>query len=222
MIARRSFEQKSTEELISLFQGTETNETVRKESFFELTYRFRKDLLEKCEINCKRFKHGANVAEIIAERTFMCYAKKGNFKIEKATCKSIDESFQLYLYAIAKNELVNYYQEQEKKSKGLFYDGTERIITELPNRAIEKLSLKNQVIYNIVRSLPKSHKAVYLTYTAYEKAGINLPKKLQEDLRTYCGGVKQGTIRTYKKEVLDKINDGLKILKLAEIDDTGS
>ncbi|MCR6641737.1 MAG: hypothetical protein NVV82_22775 [Sporocytophaga sp.] len=92
----------------------------------------------------------------------------------------------------------------------------------MPNRTISNLSLENQVIYNIVKSLPKSHKAVYLTYTAYEKEGINLPKKLQEELRAYCGGVKQNTIRSYKKEVLDKINDGLRVLKLAEIDDTGS
>ncbi len=206
---------KSSEELIRLFQNK--LEPDRDSAFIILVHRFREDLLKKCEISCKRYGHGPDVAEIIAENTFKAYAQTGTFDFNplKAKGKTIDESFQIYLYRISKNELINYYRQQEKKRLGHYYDGNETIIVNMPDIPIDRLDAENKLKYSIIQSLPDSHRVVYLTYKAYEKLGCNLPKKLQAELRHYLGDIKQTTIRAYKKEAIDKINQGLEILKMS-------
>ena len=203
---------KCTEELIRLFQGNH-----EEHAFYVLVHRFGKDLLEKCEINCQRFKHGPDIAEIISEKTFEAYAKRGDFKFELGNGKNVDEAFQLYLYAIARNQLVDYYRNQKKKEKGLTYDGTETIMTELPSIQLDRLDPEMRIKYEIIQSLPPSHRVVYLTYLTHEKRGVNLPKSLQEELRQHLGNVKQNTIRTYKKEAHDKINQGLEIYRISKM-----
>jgi hypothetical protein len=215
MTAWKEYDSKSTEELIAIFQNkSSSNKLNRNNAFFALVNRFKKDLLQKCEINCKRFGHSSNTAEIIAENTFKAYAKKGKFDPDEGKGNTVDDSFKIYLYGIAKNELTNFYRIEQKKEKGQHYDGTERIITELPTVDLNNLSTKVKIQYEIIQSLPPSHKTIYLTYAAHERAGCNLPKKLQEELRQHLGNVTQNTIRSYKKEAHDKIKQGLKIMNL--------
>ena len=209
------FQNKSTLELIELFQDKSQSEIIRDSAFYAISHKFQEDLLEKCEIICKNFGHNVTIAEQIAESTFINYAKKGCFQLEKANHENIDKSFKLYLYGIAKRELVNYYRLEEKKRLGVYYDGTEKIVTDLPDHQMENLSIEIKVKLKAIKSLPKSHRTVYLTYMKYEKLGCNLPRKLQKELREYLG-VKQNTIRTYKKEALDKIEDYLEIMKFTQ------
>lgn len=210
----KDFESRLTEELISVFQDKTQDENHREMSFFALVHRFRKDLVQKCEIRCKRFGHGPNVAETIAENTFKAYAKKGSFDTSEGKGATCDDSFRIYLYGIARNELTNFFRVEEKKAKGLHYDGSEQIVTELPVVDVTGLSGEDRLRYGIIQSLPKSHRAIYLTYKLYEKTGCNLPKKLMLALRNYCGGISQNTVRTYKKEAVDKIEDAVKIMKM--------
>lgn len=183
-------------------------------AFFALVYRFRQDLVRKCEIRCKKFGHGPNVAETITENTFKAYAKKGSFDVSEGKGKTVDDSFKIYLYGIARNELTNFFRIEEKKAKGLHYDGSESIVTDMPSVDVVELSREDRLRYEIIQSLAKSHKAIYLTYKLYERAGCNLPKKLMMELREYCGGISQNTVRTYKKEAADKIEEGIKIMKM--------
>lgn len=214
MTAWEKFNVKPTEELVTIFQKKGGSKLNRNNAFFALVHRFKTDILQKCEINCKRFGHSSNTAEIIAENTFRAYAKKGKFDPKEGKGKIVDDSFRIYLYGIAKNELTNFYRIEQKKERGQFYDGTERIITDLPLVDVNNLSTKARVQYEIVRSLSPSHKTVYLTYAAYDRTGCNLPQKLQEELRLHLGNVTQNTIRSYKKEAHDKIKEGLKIMNL--------
>lgn len=208
------FEEKPTDELIIAFQQSGGAKKTKEIAFFAIVHRFKRDLLDKCEINCARFGHSANTAEIIAENTFEAYAKKGKFDSGKSKGRTVDDSFRIYLYGIARNELTNFFRLEEKKTKGQFYDGTEKIITELPAIDLETLDTKDKIKYEIIQSLPASHKTVYLTYMAYERVGCNLPKQLQHELRRQLGDIGQNTIRSYKKEAIDKINEGLKIMNL--------
>jgi RNA polymerase sigma factor (sigma-70 family) len=214
MTAWESYNSKSTQELIEIFQKKGGTTTIRNKAFFALVHRFRQDLLNKCEVRCKQFGHSANVAEIIAENTFKAYAKKGKFDPNEGKGKTIDDSFKIYLYTIAKNELTNYYRIEEKKRNGKFYDGTEKIITELPKVNLKELDTRARVRYEIISSLTPSQRTVYLTYFAYEKIGCNLPGKLQSELRAHLGDVSQSTIRSYKKEASDKIKEGLRIMDI--------
>lgn len=211
----KKFQNKSTLELINLFQDDEQPEQVRDSTFFAIFHKFQEDLLKKCEIICKNFGHNITVAEQITESTFKNYAKKGCFKLEEANYENIDKSFKLYLYAIAKRELINYYRIEEKKRLGLYYNGTETIVIDLPDYPKANLSIEIKVKLKAIKSLSSSHRTVYLTYIKYEKLGCNLPRKLQKELREHLG-VKQNTVRTYKKEAIDKIEDYLEIMKFTQ------
>ncbi len=212
----KKFENEKTYVLIKLFQDRNQDDTTRDLAFYALCYRFRKDLLNKCEINCKRFGHDVNVAEQIAESTFKRFALKGDFKIGKTNASNIDDSFKFYLYGIAKNELTNYYRIQQRKKRGHFYDGSQTIIKDLPILPYVKLSIEDQIRLKAIESLSPGHRAVYLTYKQHERLGCNLPKKLLEELRDFLGGVKQTTVRGYKKEANDEINKYIEIMKLTK------
>ncbi|HEY0655469.1 MAG TPA: hypothetical protein VGD65_20180 [Chryseosolibacter sp.] len=210
----KRFESYKTEDLIRLFQNRKTSEADRDDAFCALVLRFREDVLKKTEIIASGFKHSATVAEIVTDNTFEAYFKKGQFKFDKAAKASIDDSFKIYLYGIARNELVNYHRKQKRIKEGKFSDGKEQIITDLPQISVATLDNEGRVKFEVIQSLPYSHRVIYLTYSAYEKLGCNLPKKLQQDLREHLGGIKQVTVRTYKKEACDRIDEALKILAL--------
>lgn len=215
MKIEKDWNQRSSYELIQLFQDKKQPESVRNSSFYALVIRFRDDVLQKCEIICKSYGHDITVAEQITESTFSKYLKNGAFDFEKSNSKDVDHSFRLYLYGISQKELFNFYRNEERKKKGYYYNGTEKIVEELPNISELNLSIEERIRIEAIKSLPKSHQAVYLTYSKYEISGFNLPRKLQKELREYLG-VKQNTIRTYKKEAKDKINEYLRVMKITQ------
>jgi len=213
MKERSKISKTDTKELITLFQ-TETN-SIGDNAFYSLVHLFRRDLLNFCEIRCKAFGHGPNVAEVIVTKTFEAYAKKGNFRFENAKGKNDYDSFLIYLFAIAKNTLTDYYRDQKREKLGLKYDGTEAIVTELPELP-GNVDIEPQIKYKVLQSLPYAHRVIYLTYKSHERAGCNLPKHLHEKLRSHLNDISQVTIRTYKKVATDKINDALLIMNLTK------
>jgi cell wall assembly regulator SMI1 len=76
--------------------------------------------------------------------------------------------------------------------------------------------MEQAIIIKAIESLTPAQRTVYLTYTKYEKLGFNLPKKLREQLRVHLGGIEQSTIRTYKKEALEKIKSYKEVMKLTK------
>lgn len=200
----KRFEETDTNDLINYYQDLSNPDDLRKDSFLALCFRFRSDLIKKCEVICKRLKHDLDVAIHIAENTFAKYGKTHSFKMERGNQSNTDDNFKIYLYGIAQNELKNYYKKEKKRELGLLYDGTEGLITEIPNP--KNPSPEQQIIRDTLLSLPRSHQVVYLTYKVHERQGVNLPKKLQAQLREFLGGVEQSTVRGYKKEANDKVN----------------
>ncbi len=194
----------NTLKLTEIFQDNSCTESLRENAFHALCFRFKKDVLNKLELACKRFGNNITVAEEVATATFTAYAKKGNFKPTEAKQNNIDNAFRNYLLAIAKNELTNYHRAQQRK-RNYPYDGSEQIVTELPILEGTNLSLEQTILIKAIESLTPAQRTVYLTYKKYEKLGYNLPKKLREELRAHLGGIEQTTIRGYKKEALDKI-----------------
>lgn len=204
-----------TLQLTELYQDKGNPDSLRENAFHALCHRFKKDVLNKCEITSKRFGHDITVAELVATATFSSYAKKGDFQINKARKKNVDDAFKNYLYKIARNEFTNYYRQQQRKINNP-YDGSEEIVTELPNLKGVQLNMEQAIIIKAIESLTTAQRTVYLTYTKYEKLGFNLPKKLREQLRVHLGGIEQSTIRTYKKEALEKIKSYKEVMKLTK------
>lgn len=197
----------STEELINIFQNASNPN--REAAFTELVIRFREKILKLCEIRCKRFNQEVAVAEELAITVFEKYFLKGNFRHEESKGKNIDDSFVLYLLGIAKHELTNIFRKQKRKQEGKWSNGSEKIVTELPKKPRNQ-SIESKITFEILENLPYKHLVIYLTYKSYENAGATLPRHLLQQLRDHLE-ISQITIRAYKKEVLDKINDALKL-----------
>lgn len=207
----QKFESTPTEVLIEYIQDNSGNQSNLDDAFLAIMFRFRQDLLSKCEKICKGRGYNDDVAQVIAERCFLKYGKTRTFKFQDND-KPVDTQFKLYLYVIARNELNSYYREEEKRKKGLLYDGTEEIITCLPKVNISTLNVESRIIYETLSEMPYSHQVIYLTYKVHERDGVNLPRALQAKLRAYLGGIDQSTIRCYKKEAIDKIEAAKSII----------
>lgn len=208
----KRFEHTETEVLIDYFQDPKVEGSVSDDAFLALCFRFRGDLIKKCEIICRNKGHDIDVARQIAENTFKIYGKSKGFKISKGNKSSVDDCFKVYLYRIAGNELKDYYKREEKRKNGQLYDGTEEIITQLPEIDTGKLDLESKIIHETLLSLSDKHQVVYMTYEAHERDGVRLPRPLLKKLRNHLG-VSQDRIRELKKEAKDKINATKEIIQ---------
>ena len=81
----KTFETTATEVLIDYVQANSQSKTVCDNAFLALMFRFRLDLLNKCERICKNRGYDIDVAQLIAERTFIKYGKSKKFRIEEGT-----------------------------------------------------------------------------------------------------------------------------------------
>ena len=204
-IAGKSVESLSTRTLVELFQNNNASKSDRDQAFVVLTFKFRKEVLNKCEIICKKFGHGVSTAELIAINTFEAYARKGQFDETKSDKgKNYEQSFLIYLLKIAERELINYYRDIERK-KNNPYDGTEHIYFDLPELALEKLDPESIIEFDIVGKVSRAHRAIYLTYTTHQRPNFKMPRKLLENLRMELGDISQNTVNCYLKDVRDEI-----------------
>lgn len=210
-------EHASTRTLVEFCQGDDpTLQAERNRAFTILVYRFRADVVKACEILCKRYGHDATTAEMIAERTFGAYLRKGRFDEAKGKGKSYDESFLLYLLRIAQRELINFYREQERKKKNP-YDGTEQLYFELPEpRAGVALTVEKKIELEVIRKLSPAHRAIYLTYQVHQRLGFKMPRQLLATLRHALGDIDQNTVNCYLKEARDEISNGISVYQFTQ------
>jgi len=199
-------------DLINLCQEDFIDDIDRGDAFLSLCFRLREDLVSKCSIICKRFGFGDDVVIEIVELTFQRFGRFRSFDHEKCNTSNLSHCFRFYLYRIAKNLVFDYSNNEKKRKKGQLYDGSESIITELPNIDSNSLDLESRIIHKTLMTLPYSHRVIYLTYKAFEKNGVNLPRKLLNEMRIHLGGIGQNTVRTYKKEAIDKIEQAKNII----------
>ncbi len=212
----REYEEVAKLEVKELVEIYQSDLHIDKENaFYALCDRFRNDLTVICEKRCDNFHQSSDVVYELVNNVFKAYARKPEFNFDKAKVKNEYNAFLGYLCGIAKKELTNIYRIQQKKKNGTWYDGSESIIKKLPP-CPKDATTHAKIIHQVITDLPYSHQVIYCTYTVYEKAGCNLPRKLQQELREYLGITSQSTIRVYKKEALDKINIALMGLNLTD------
>jgi RNA polymerase sigma factor (sigma-70 family) len=215
----QDYEQYSSLDLIELIQLKDDPDYQEgaEAAFYAFVFRFRKDILNKCEIICKNWGYDKEIALEIAERTFQRFWKYPKFDPEKSGAKNLDSGVKLYLYGIAKRILTDYYHAEHGINQSP-YSGDEEIQTEFPDidqwdmEPEQKKYLKKQyeIIKKALNRLSESHKIIFLTYKAHEKEEYKMPRDLLKSLRERLN-LAQNTIRAYKKEAFDKVNEYLEL-----------
>lgn len=220
-MAWQELEKESTEDLIEYIKWR--NQPEYKETaeyaFIAFCFRFRDDVQVKCRIIARNRGYDNTVGDEIAEKTFARFLKYP--KYDGAKCKSgnTDTCVRLYLYKFA-GRILSDYIKAEKEGPNPF-TGEEELVTDLPDvdamdvpverKAI--LKQKFEIVKNALDRLSDKHKTIYFTYKQYESIlndGYYLPRSLSKRLQDELD-LTQATIRKYKNEAFEKVDEYLKI-----------
>ena len=183
---------------------------IAQNAFRAFFFRFNQDIIKKCRIISKNWGYDKHVGDLIAERTFDRFYKYNGYDHSKSNAKDVDTGVTFYLYRIAQHLLADYRLQESGENINPF-SGNEEIVREFPNLEKRKdLRGKYEIIEKALERLSAKHRIIYLTYKAHEKDGYNLPRKLLQSLRDELD-LTQASIRVYKKEAFDKVDEYLKI-----------
>lgn len=187
-------------------------EELAKAAFIALTFRFRKDIIDKCVVMSRKWNRTEDDAIELTNRVFHRFLKYPRYKNLECKDGNTDKCFKRYLYGIANREIVKLYTPSFSP-----YDGTEQVIYSIIDPTIEYEPERLKVLREyenrldqIFAKLTPKHKIIYLTYAVHEKDGKNLPSSLRIDLKEAVGGLSQSTIRIYKMEAVELIRKELK------------
>lgn len=211
----------STSELLEYTRWKEDSDTecatAAVHAYRALFFRFREDVVKKCRIVSKNWGYDNEVGDSIAEATFARFWQRPySFNREKCNASDLDKCLKFYLYAIAKNLLYTFKDHLDGDKNP--YDGNEQIVVDFPNLdqmdipTEKKKGLQHmyEKINQILNGLSPKHKIIYLTYKQHGVDGFKLPRKLVKQLREELE-LTQNSIRVYKKEAFDSVNQLLKI-----------
>lgn len=216
-----NFEKCPTIELIKQIQKRkDPNETCSSESAFHaFVFRFEPEFTKKAEVICASWGFNTEETIEIVQNVFAKFWKYPKFDFEKKKEQNIDQAVIFYLYGIARNELTNYFN----RKNGLMlssYDGSEHLVYDFPEMPeseyqdytdnIQSSNIRLKAIRAALETFSTKHKIIYLTYSSYEYSGKKLPRELLTKMRDELG-INQATIRSYKKDVLDKIKEYIAI-----------
>jgi DNA-directed RNA polymerase specialized sigma24 family protein len=172
--------------------------------------RFRKDLVDKCVVLCRKWKKPDDYAEDLVMTVFDRYYKYPRYKQEECRSGVTDECIRRYLYGIANTEIFKLFCPSYSP-----YDGSEKIVISLVDpekdydpETLKELQEREAQLDKIFDKLTPKHKIIFLTYKQYEEGGHNLPRKLLAELRKVLN-LTQTTIRVYKKEAIELVEKEL-------------
>jgi len=209
----------STADLIEYIKCKEQNgyKELAEAAFVAFTFRYRKEMIDRCRRVGQKNGYDREIADMIAERTFERFWRYP-FSFEKGNCGelSIDNCVILYLFRIARNCFFDY---RKEIAEGISpYDGSESVIIEFPD--IDKMEIPEEKLQDIKKMhdlldkalsrLSPKHKTIYLTYKAYEKEGYKLPRPLLKTLREELD-LRQNSIRVYKNEAFQTVEQYFKL-----------
>jgi DNA-directed RNA polymerase specialized sigma24 family protein len=218
----KDFDTETTEDLVQYIKWKNQPEYTEaaESAFVAFSFRFRGDVIKKCEIICSRWNYDVDVAIELANRTFYRFWLNPNYDDSKRkNAKTFDDGVLFYLYGIANRELINFYRESKDPSP---YKGDEDIVWDFPD-SLEKfkperrkeLELRREVAEMALSRLSPKHKPIYLTYLFHGLKGKNLPTHLLKKLRDELG-LGQATIRYYNNEAKTRVDDYLKLWEKAK------
>jgi len=213
MIEWTSFQEKPSLELIRDIQLNRdpNKQKISEAAFHAFCFRFEEPLKKIIERTCKNFGLSTEDAIEILDLTFKRFWQYPKFDPQKNSASNIDKGIIIYVSRIAQRTFIDVIKKRNGATESPF-NGEEQIIYGFPE--ITNPTLLNDEKYAIIREildkLSWKHKVIYLTYTAYEHDGYKLPRKLLSDLRDELG-ISQNTIRSYRFEVIRKIEEYTKL-----------
>lgn len=190
-----------------------------KDAFIALTMLFQEDLLKRLIPICRNWGHDRDYAIELGRRVFeRLWKYPTGFTLDKAKSKDPTTAFLLYLFGFAKRLLATDYKASQEKSP---WTSDEEVVLDFPDIETLDISVERKALlvkgYEIIKcaldQLSPKHKIIYLTYKQYEeelKGGKQLPRHLLSDLREKLD-ITQASIRVYKKQAFDKVEEYLKI-----------
>ncbi len=191
-----------------------------EDAFRAFCFRFTPELQKTCRIICSNKGYDNELGDEIAERALIRFLKYPKYDHAKCKCGDIDQCVLLYLFKFAKNLLYDHITASSRGSNP--FDGDEKIVIEfyldieamdIPDERKSQLLEEFEIIKKALDRLTPKHKIIYLTYKEYDaelKMGFSFPRSFLKKLQDHLG-LSQASIRVYKKEALDKIDEYLKI-----------
>ena len=214
----KQYESTPTEELLTYISWKDQAEYRNDAKLPTLRYflDLKKTLGKNHRIVAMNWGYDKDVGDVIAEQAFeRFWSRPYSFEAEKCKTSNLDKCVQLYIYRIAQRLLADYKKTADHPSP---YTGEEEVQVDYPdlenlNYPIERLKDIRKAYDTLAKALARlseKHKVVYLTYHAYEKKGLKLPRPLLKALREELE-LTQNSIRVYKKEAKEEIKTYLKL-----------
>lgn len=206
----------SGSELIEFISWKDEYPREAEQAFTVFCGRYEKDLLQKSEVYCSKFGYSEVDALLVANCTFARVWKYPSFDMKKSKSKNIDTAILIWLYPILYTQIVllgkkNTCAEPTQEEDLSIVSNVDELLQIYVGNDLEKkkeLKLRLEILENALFGLSEKHRAIYLTYKAYEEVGKNIPrtvsKKLQEQLE-----LTQNTIRVYKMDANQHVSDYL-------------
>jgi hypothetical protein len=206
-------------EYISMKDDSEYKEYAEK-AFVLFCSRFSEELQRKTEIICKNWRYDSTVALTIVNCTFARAFKYPSFKKEKAKVKDINKAILLWLFSIAKTQLVNFhynntcYKPTQEEDLSIIYSVDEMINYRCGDCVERKRDLRIALekLESLLSGFNEKKRIIYLTYKTYERIGKYPPRSIVKQLRIKLD-LSQASLRKYKGEVDKYIKENLSCQK---------
>lgn len=165
------------------------------------------------EVNASKLGYTETVAFEAIQCTFNKVWLYPTFDMRKSRCKTEENAIIVWLMSIATSQMHQYLRKGECAQLRDEEDLSiiENIDGYFSSFHVSEMDpeLKMELVLALGKKLSvldEKHRIIYLTYKAYQTRGKKLPRTLLEKLRVRLG-VTQVTIRVYKKEACEAIND---------------
>lgn len=212
------FEKMPSVELLEYISFKEEFPAEAQLAFVQFCYRFGKDIKQKSEIYCNKYRYSEVVALEIANCTFARVWKYPTFDKEKSKAKDLDKGILIWMYRILYTQIIKYGKQNncaeptEEEDLSLVNNAEELVDTlNIENiEAKREIVAKLKTIENALAQLTEKHRIIYFTYRAYQKEGKKVPRTITKLLREKLS-LTQKSVNTYYGDANRHVHNYLNI-----------
>ena len=203
--------------LLQDIANKENNPEAAEKSFCLFCSYFEDKIKLKVEILASKYGYNENVAFEAIQCTFNKVWLYPTFSMSKSKCKNEENAIIIWLIKIAFSQMCQYMKSgicakvTQDEDLSVIENAEDFISYHIVDLPLERKLDLIRIMNDKISKLDEKHRVIYLTYKAYQTSGKKLPRKLLDKLRKRLG-VTQATIRVYKKEACELLNDS-KLLK---------
>lgn len=199
--------------LLKVIANKNEDEEAATKAFRLFVEIFESKINKRVDIIARKNGYDANVAFEAIQCAFNKVWLYPTFNMSKAHCKNEEQAIIVWLVRIAVSQMYQFAMNgvcaQVKPEEDLsVIENAEDFVESFHASELSPEQKMQYVSYmeKKMSALDEKHRIVYLTYKAYHTSGKRLPRKLLENLRKRLA-VTQTTIRVYKKEACETLND---------------